>query len=145
MRIFLDTNILASAVATRGLCADVLREVLTSHELVISDSLLKELRRVLQRNLKVPTLLISEFIDVLKQDTVFVKPADLPEVNIKDKDDLIILASALSGEADLFVTGDKELLELAKVENLEIVSPRAFWEKLKAKPGGSSRRPKDRG
>lgn len=145
MRIFLDTNILASAVATRGLCADVLREVLTSHELVISDSLLKELRRVLQRKLKVPTLLISEFIDLLKQDTVFVEPAVLPEVNIKDKDDLIILASALSGEADLFVTGDKELLELAKAENLEIVSPRAFWEKLKAKPGGSSRRPKDRG
>lgn len=145
MRIFLDTNILTSAVATRGLCADVLREVLTSHELVISDSLLKELRRVLQRKLKVPTFLISEFIDVLKQDTVFVKPADLPKVNIKDKDDLIILASALCGEADLFVTGDKELLELAKVENLEIVSPRAFWEKLKAKPGGSSQRPKDRG
>ena len=44
MRIFLDTNVLASAVATRGLCADVLREVLTRHDLIISNALLKELK-----------------------------------------------------------------------------------------------------
>ena len=132
MRIFLDTNVLASAVATRGLCADVLREVFSNHELIISDSLLKELRRVLKQKFRVSSFLISEFINLLQQDTVLIKPVALPAVNIKDKDDLIILASALSGNADLLVTGDKELLELAKVENLEIVSPRAFWEKLKA-------------
>ena len=134
MKVFLDTNVLASAVATRGLCVDVLREVLTSHELIISDALLKELKRVLQQKFKAPSSLISEFLNLLKQDTVFVKPVELPHVNIKDKNDLIILASALSGNADHLVTGDKELLELAKVGNLEIVSPRAFWEKLKSQP-----------
>ena len=36
MRVFLDTNVLVSAMATRGLCADVLREILTSHRLVVS-------------------------------------------------------------------------------------------------------------
>ena len=132
MKVFLDTNVLASAVATRGLCADVLREVLTSHELIISDALFKELERVLQQKFKLPSSLISEFLNLLKQDTILVKPVDVPKINIKDKNDLIILASAINGNADLFVTGDKELLELAKVENLEIVSPRAFWEKLKS-------------
>jgi len=44
MRVFLDTNLLVSAVATRGLCADVLREVLLSHQLVISPPLLSELK-----------------------------------------------------------------------------------------------------
>ena len=134
MKVFLDTNVLASAVATRGLCVDVLREVLTSHELIISDALLKELKRVLQQKFKVPSSLISESLNLLRQDTILVKPVELPHVNIKDKDDLIILASALSGNADLFVTGDKELLDLAKLEDLEIVSPRAFWEKLKSQP-----------
>ena len=47
---------------------------------------------------------------------------------------LIILASAICANADLLVTGDQELLALGKVENVEIVSPRKFWEKLKAKP-----------
>ena len=134
MKVFLDTNVLASAVATRGLCVDVLREVLTSHELIISAALLKELKRVLQQKFKVPSSLISESLNLLRQDTILVKPVELPHVNIKDKDDLIILASALSGNADLFVTGDKELLDLAKLEDLEIVSPRAFWEKLKSQP-----------
>jgi len=132
MKVFLDTNVLASAVATRGLCADVLREVLTSHELIISDALLKELKQILQQKFKVPSPLIYEFLNLLKQDTILVEPLDVPKVDIKDKNDLIILASAIHGNADLFVTGDKELLELAKVENLEIVSPRAFWEKLKS-------------
>jgi len=131
VKVFLDTNVLVSAVATRGLCADVLREVLTSHELVISDSLLKELKRVLQQKLRLPSPLISGYIDLLQQDTIFAKPVNLPDVTIKDKDDLIILASALSANSDLLVTGDRELLALGKVRNLEIVSPREFWEKLK--------------
>ncbi len=134
MKVFLDTNVLVSSVATRGLCVDVLREVLTSHELIVSDALLMELKRVLKQKFKVPSSLISEFLNLLKQDTVLAKPVGLPHVNIKDKDDLILLASALGGNADLFVTGDKELLALAKVENLEIVSPRAFWEKLRSQP-----------
>ena len=102
MKVFLDTNVLASAVATRGLCADVLREVLTSHELIISDALLKELERVLQQKFRVPSSLISEFLNLLKQDTILVKPVDVPKIDMKDKNDLIILASAINGNADLF-------------------------------------------
>ena len=30
------------------------------------------------------------------------------------------------------ITGDRELLELAIVDNLEIISPREFWERLKS-------------
>ena len=132
MRVLLDTNVLLSAVATRGLCADVFREVLTSHELIVSDALLKEVKKGLQQKLKVPPSIASEFLNLLKQDTIVIKPSRLPKVPIKDKSDLIIIASALSGSADLLVTGDKELLDLGKVENLEIVSPRVFWEKLRS-------------
>jgi len=39
-----------------------------------------------------------------------------------------------NGNADLFITGDKELLNLGKIGNMEIVSLRVFWEKLKAQP-----------
>ena len=35
MRVFLDTNMLVAAFATRGLCEDVLRTTLSEHELVI--------------------------------------------------------------------------------------------------------------
>ena len=132
MRVLLDTNVLVSAVATRGLCADVFREVLIFHELIVSDPLLKEVKNVLQQKFNVPSSLVSEFLNLLKQDTIFIKPSRSLEINIKDKSDLIIIASAISGGADLLVTGDKELLNLDKIENLEIVSPRAFWERVKS-------------
>lgn len=134
MKIFLDTNVFVSAMATRGLCADVLREVLTSHQLVVSDSLLNELKQVLHQKLRVPAMLIDEVIEMLQQDAHFANSKDLADIVIKDKDDLMILSSALNGKADLLVTGDKELLDLGRVEGMDIVSPRMFWEKLKTQP-----------
>jgi uncharacterized protein len=130
MRIFLDTNVLASAVATRGLCADVLREVLARHDLIISNAMLKELKLVLQKKFRVPSQLISGFIAMLQQETMLAAPIDSPGIQIKDKDDIIILTAALGGEAELFITGDKELLELGKVGKLTIISPRMFWDTL---------------
>ena len=132
MRVFLDTNVLASAVATRGLCTDVLREVLSSHELVISDVLLNELKQVLQSKFNVPPAFILEFITLLQQDTILANSVNLPDVKLKGKNDKLILAGALSGKAELLVTGDKELLALGRFKELEIVSPRTFWEKLKS-------------
>lgn len=55
-----------------------------------------------------------------------------PTLNIKDKDDIPIIYSALNGEADLFVTGDKALLKLKAVNKMMIVNPRSFWELLKS-------------
>ena len=44
MRVCLDTNVLVAAFATRGLCADVLRTLVTKHDLVIGEVTLTELR-----------------------------------------------------------------------------------------------------
>lgn len=52
---------------------------------------------------------------------------------VKARSPVAWISSALSGGADLFVNGDIELLELRKIGNMEIVSPRGFWEKLKAR------------
>ena len=144
MRVFLDTNVLASAAATRGLCADVLREVLASHELLISAQVLGELRRVLRNKFGVDQELIDEFIWLMRQDTVLARPGQMPSVEIQDQDDLPILSAAISAGADVFVTGDKELLDIDRIENLAILSPRQFWEKLKAQPRRRARREKSR-
>ncbi|MGA2315443.1 MAG: putative toxin-antitoxin system toxin component, PIN family [Thermodesulfobacteriota bacterium] len=132
MRVFLDTNVLVSAVATRGLCADVLREVLRHHHLIISPELLTELESVFRKTLGLPQNIIFEFIEVIKQDSQLSVSSPLLNVNIRDKDDLLMLSSALNGGADLFITGDKELLGLQSIKNMGIVSPRMFWERLKA-------------
>src|SRR4030042_2676359 len=119
MRIFLDTNVLVSAVATRGLCTDFLREVLKSHRLIISLGLLSELERALRQKIRVPEELINEFIVLIQQESVLSAPGKSPRIALRDRNDLEILAAALTGKSDLFITGDMELLKLGKFQNLE--------------------------
>jgi len=111
---------------------------LTSHQLVVSAPLFTELKRVLRQKLQIPAELISDTIEMLQQDAHFVTPSRFPDVEIRDKNDLLILSSALDGNADLLVTGDKELLDLGNVEGMEIVSSRGFWKKLKARRSPAS-------
>ena len=133
MKVFLDTNVLASAIATRGLCTDVLREVLSTEDLVVSKALLDELKRILSDKFGLPTNTISEVLTLLRTDSEMAKPGAAPAIDIKDKDDLIILAASISEETKVFVTGDKELQKLEKIGDMEILSPRGYWEKLKGK------------
>ncbi len=131
MKLFLDTNVLASAAATRGLCADVLREALASHELVVSEQVLRELRRVLRSKFRVDRELVDEFISLLEQVTVLAQPSPLPGIKLEDRDDVAIVGAAVAGGAEVLVTGDKELLGLKRIDRMELLSPRQFWEKLK--------------
>ena len=132
MRVFLDTKVLVSAIATRGLCADVLREVLLSHQLLISADLMKELEKVLREKIELPQPLLAEFVEFIQQDAQLSKPSPLQKIPVKDQADIPILSAALNGKADLFVTGDRELIDLGRLGNMEIVSPRGLWEKLRS-------------
>ena len=138
MRVFLDTNVLASAAATRGLCADVLREVFASHELVISEYLIKELKLVLVHKFSLPRDIIEDYIWLLHQDTIVTDEADPPPIQLKDKSDIPILGAALQAKADVLVTGDLELQNLGSVEKLSILSPRGFWERLRTQHDASA-------
>jgi predicted nucleic acid-binding protein len=57
---------------------------------------------------------------------------DLPDLPIKDQDDLEIRAAAMGAQAQVLVTGDRELQGLRSLGKVRIVSPRAFWEELTA-------------
>lgn len=56
---------------------------------------------------------------------------DLPDVILApDPDDDPLLATALAGEANYLVTGDKGVLGLERVESVRILTARAFLEKV---------------
>jgi putative PIN family toxin of toxin-antitoxin system len=133
MKVLLDTNVLAAAAATRGLCADVLRAVLAEHELVLCPQIIGELRRVLRDKFGMATALIDDYLGMLQQDAVCTHNANPPNIKLRDKDDLGILAAAKNGEAKVVVTGDKELQRLASCAGVRIVSPRQFWEEMIAR------------
>lgn len=129
MRVFLDTNVLVAAFATRGLCADVLRVVLAEHELLISSTLIEELTRTLARKIHVPEQTVQEIAAFLHASASLIEePPRAPPVTVRDPDDAVILGEAIAGEADALVTGDKDLLELPSIPALRILDPRGFWQ-----------------
>jgi len=133
MRVLLDSNVIVSAVATRGLCADIFRAVLADHDLVTCPKVLQEVERILRSKFSVPDNLISEYLELIRQDAILAEAKEVPAVKLKDADDMEIIGAAISGKADVMVTGDREVLEIKRLRRLRIISPRAFWEELSGK------------
>jgi putative PIN family toxin of toxin-antitoxin system len=133
MRVFLDTNVIVSAMATRGICADVLREVFVRHQLVVSEKLLDEVKFVLLRKIGVPPDIIKDVLALLRDGSAIAVPVPLTNLPLSNSADRALISAAVNGKADLFVTGDGELLALSETGPINIVSPRMFWEKAKEK------------
>jgi predicted nucleic acid-binding protein len=54
-----------------------------------------------------------------------------PLKTCRDKDDLPVLGTALAGQADYLVTGDKDLLALGEFHSTVILNPRSFYDRLR--------------
>lgn len=132
MKVCLDSNVLVSAFATRGLAADVLRVVLAEHELLVPVVVLAEVERVLRDKFQLPPASLSLAKQVLGGQTSVPRPPTVLTLAIRDPDDAWVLASAVAGGADLLITGDADLLSVASQSPIPILTPRAFWERLRA-------------
>jgi putative PIN family toxin of toxin-antitoxin system len=130
VRVFLDTNVLASGLAARGLCAELIEGVFNEHELLTCEPVLQELERVLAQKFRLPDQVIKGFLGLLKSEGEVVRANKFPALSFKDPDDIPILACAIAGRTDVFVTGDKALLELREIEGIPILSVRQFWQRL---------------
>jgi putative PIN family toxin of toxin-antitoxin system len=119
-----------AAFATRGLCADAMRAVLAEHQLIVGEAVVDELAEVLTRRIRLPAATVREILTLLRDQELVPKPSAPSDVPIRDPDDRWILASAVAGRADVLVTGDRDLLEMADAAPLPILDPRAFWNLL---------------
>jgi putative PIN family toxin of toxin-antitoxin system len=130
LRVFLDTNVLVSAFAARGLCAELFELVLLEHDLILGRSVLQELSKALQQKVKLPAKDTAAIITFLEDEaSQLVESSDPVDVAV-DRDDAIVLGDAIAGHAEAFVTGDAKVLGLGQHSALRIVSPRGFWELL---------------
>jgi putative PIN family toxin of toxin-antitoxin system len=133
VKVFVDANVLVSAVATRGLCADVMRDVFASHELVVSGPVLEEVERVLRVKLGVEPETVRDYVRLLEENGTVAPPGPATGLELADRSDLPILGAAVATGARVFVTGDSELLGLKRVGRLRILSPRGFWDSLRTR------------
>lgn len=133
MRVLLDTNVLVSAFASRGLCADLFEVVLLEHDLVLGRNVLRALKKALRGKVKLPEARAAEIVAFVSENAVQIATRSESVRASVDADDALVLGEALAGEAEVFVTGDAALLGIDSVEGLAVVSPRQFWEVLRSR------------
>lgn len=131
MKVALDTNVLVSAVATRGLCADIFNLILAEHKLVIGATVLSEVKRVLRQKMRIPTDIIGEVDELLCREAIIAGKTKALTITIRDKSDIAILSEAVAAGADVLVSGDRDLIEIASESPIPILTPRGFWERIR--------------
>lgn len=130
MKVVLDSSVLiAASISRAGVCAELLEDLLTHHEWVISDFIAEELMRKLRDKFKFPDNEISQLHRFLTNHTTSVVPTKLPNDVCRDPTDIPILGTAVAGKVDLLITVDKDLLSIGNYQGIAIIKPGEFWER----------------
>lgn len=130
MRVMLDTNIFISMIffpsnQTRALA----RRLTDSHQIVVCDYVIEELRFVVERKFPGKIKFIDRFFLELPFELVYTpKTLDLDEFpEMRDVKDVPILATAILECIDIFLTGDKDFLTM-EVEMPDIMTMAEFLQ-----------------
>ena len=135
MRVVLDTNVLLSALISRGGVPDRIYRAWRAGKFILISSRVQiaELRRA-SRYPKLRTVLqphlVGKMINNL-QRTIVLEHL-VPSVETDDPNDAFLLAMAGMGQADYLVTGDKHagLLQRGSFGRTQIVTPGVFCLKM---------------
>ena len=131
-RIVADTNLLVSRLLLpQSLPAQAVRKAVEEGQLLVSDATLGELADVLSRAKFDPYVSLEDrqdFIRVLNRvaERIIVTA---PIKACRDPKDDKFLELALNGEANMILTGDRDLLALHPFRGVDILSPREYIER----------------
>ena len=119
MKIVFDTTILVRAnERTNGLARELLMNVVGSdHRLLLSNEILHELAKVLRyRRLQdfygLTEDLVFNYVQFLRLSSEIVMLDPLVLTPIRDVNDVIVMQTAIIGEADVLCTNDQDFFEL---------------------------------
>ena len=131
MRIMVDTNIIISAALfPGGRVSLMLKEIMQHYELVICTFSLEELFIVVERKFKHKKDEVDHFFRQLSYSLIYTPTSfekkELPA--IRDEKDYPILLSAIDGDVDVLISGDKDFA-CVECKRPEIMSPNEFTQK----------------
>ncbi len=93
----------------------------------MGEVVLRELVRVLRKRIGLSPGAVKDIDEFLREHEVAPKPVARAAVPKRDPDDQRVVASAIESRADVLVTGDRDLLDIADAP-IKIVDPRGFWD-----------------
>lgn len=131
MRVVLDTNIFISAILGGGLGDIIGHWRVDRFMLVVSDEIVREYFDVLRRpKFGLSQDLVEAIIALVFRKVEFVTPVeefDIVKANPKDN---MFLESAVEGNVDWIVSGDKHLLDIGEFHGIRVVTGREFLDLL---------------
>lgn len=133
LKVVLDTNVYISFLTTPHSSLAVIFEYATrkTYHLLTSPYIVGELARTLRgKPFFFNEASVQNSIRPVVKTAVLVRPLVVPTVILHDPDDDHILACAEAGNADLIVTGDRDLLRLKEYNGIPIVRPKDFVRAL---------------
>jgi putative PIN family toxin of toxin-antitoxin system len=116
--------VLFAALVSDGLCHELTRRVAGMGSLALSEPIIAELRDVVLWKFPKDTR-VAGFIRDLRRFALIVEPTSVPRDVCRDPEDAVVLGTAVSAQASVAVSGDKDLLSVGSFEGIKILSPRA--------------------
>lgn len=130
MKVFLDTNVLLSALISSGVCHELLIALRTTHPdsfepttCATCTRVLTELERHLPSKFGWSAADTQAAVNMFCEEYQLAPPAPAT-VPCKDEDDGWILADAQLAGCDYFISGDKDVLALYSLGTMRITTPR---------------------
>ena len=114
------------------MCADLLDDVLTHHDWIISDFIVHEVADKLLEKSKFPKQEIADLCRFLRNTASVVEPTELDPSTCRDPKDVPVLGTAAAAHADLLISVDEDLLALGCFQGIHIVKPGEFWKRTTA-------------
>jgi len=137
MRAVLDTNVLISGVIATGVPHKLLIKGFTQeYQIVVSTETLTEFRETLSKypdRFHMDTSEIQREVETIRYFAEFVDPQIEIAAVEADPDDDKFIEAAVAGEVAYLVSGDRHLLTLDSFRDVDIVTPRVFYDQLVGK------------
>jgi len=132
MHVVVDTNIIVSGYLGGSLEAIIIAWKSGKFTLVVSAAIVDEYLSVLKRpKFRIENTEIEDFTALLLDKAEFIIPLEQIHAIDSDASDNKFLEAAVTGHANLIVSGDAHLLELRTFRDIAIVTAREFVEKLR--------------
>jgi putative PIN family toxin of toxin-antitoxin system len=128
VKLLLDTNVLVAALLARGVCGDLLEHCVRHHVVISSQPLLDELRGVLTDKFSQRAIDVRAALRLFEEAFTIIERDALESPVCRDRDDDVVLATALTGACAAIITGDQDLLILDPFREIRVLAPSAFWK-----------------
>ena len=125
----IDANIIISAILfQKSIISEVLKHIVLNNKIVFSQFTIDEIKDVFKRKFPHKVNDMEKFLEKLPYELFTLNEINLKNYpNIRDPNDIPVLANAIESKVDILITGDKDFDEL-KIKKLKIMKPSEYKE-----------------